>query len=97
MAKTLLEHLCASCLAKKASECTAEEIGEVKELIAKMWKNAEPDAIIPSDECFTCSICGEYFENEDSNNAFPVKDGRCCDLCNAKFVSPSRIKIEKDR
>lgn len=96
MAKTYLEHMCAECLEKTPAECTSEEIEKVKEILDMGgWK--KHDAIIPSDECFTCSICGEPFENEDSYNARPVNDGRCCIMCNAKVVIPARLEIEKER
>ena len=59
------------------------------------WKTY--DAIIPSDECFTWSICGESFENEDSYSARLVNAGRCCIMYNAKVVMPARLEIEKNR
>ena len=52
----------------------------------------EPNAVVPADECFTCSICGKHIENEFSHNAQPVNDGRCCIICNYKTVLPTRIK-----
>lgn len=39
----------------------------------------------------TCVICGKEFEGF-GNNAQPVKDGICCDECNAKEVIPARLK-----
>lgn len=38
-----------------------------------------------------CVICGKEFEGY-GNNAQPVKDGLCCDECNAKEVIPARLK-----
>ena len=38
-----------------------------------------------------CSICGKYFEGY-GNNAYPVNDGRCCDVCNTSIVVPRRIQ-----
>jgi len=29
---------------------------------------------------------------KDGHNAFPVKDGRCCDKCNKEIVIEARIK-----
>jgi len=48
-----------------------------------------------------CSICtreieplvleGKVYWNQ-GNNAEPINDGRCCDLCNSNVVIPLRIK-----
>lgn len=40
-----------------------------------------------------CSICGQKIEGF-SHNAYPVTNGRCCDLCNYKIVLPSRVASE---
>ena len=47
-----------------------------------------------------CCICGEKIEVnaisgwEQGNNAEPVvKDGRCCDLCNAEVVFRKRMEL----
>ena len=40
----------------------------------------------------TCSICGEKFVGH-GNNAQPVNDGTCCDVCNMKVVVPKRFEI----
>ena len=38
----------------------------------------------------TCCLCGrEYFGY--GNNANPVCDGECCDICNNNIVIPARI------
>lgn len=37
-----------------------------------------------------CCICGKTFI-EHANNAEPVRKGVCCDLCNQRFVTNSRI------
>lgn len=37
-----------------------------------------------------CCICGKKIENY-GNNAFPVKDGKYCDICNEMVVAPARI------
>ena len=44
----------------------------------------------------TCSICGEKIGVKaggwmDGNNAEPVNNGRCCDLCNDMVVIPTRM------
>ena len=36
-----------------------------------------------------CSICGKDFEGR-GNNAEPVNDGVCCDICNINIVIPRR-------
>lgn len=41
-----------------------------------------------------CCICGNEF-SEHPNNAFPVKEGICCDKCNWTVVLESRIKLSK--
>ena len=38
-----------------------------------------------------CVICGKDFDGW-GNNAWPVKDGICCDECNAEKVIPERLK-----
>ena len=45
-----------------------------------------------------CSICGKAsgdpsrpIDNVWGNNAWPVNDGKCCDLCNSMIVTPRRI------
>ena len=49
-------------------------------------------------ENFTCVICGEKIEGEWSNNAWPVKRGRCCSACNYFEVIPARLLLlEKNR
>ena len=41
-----------------------------------------------------CVICGEEIEGEYGNNPDPVRsEGRCCDVCNMKYVVPFRIII----
>jgi hypothetical protein len=43
-----------------------------------------------SEEIKECCICSlEYIGY--GNNAAPVKEGKCCDECNATNVIPSRI------
>ena len=37
-------------------------------------------------EIIECSICGEQMEEERSNDAWPVNEGRCCGKCNAKVI-----------
>jgi len=38
-----------------------------------------------------CDICGKQF-NESSNDAWPVKRGRCCDECDCLVVIPERMR-----
>ncbi len=42
-----------------------------------------------------CSICGNPIEEKRGwklgNNAQPINNGRCCDLCNMRVVLPARL------
>ena len=44
------------------------------------------------EETGTCSICGRQYYHW-GNNAWPVNDGRCCDICNSTVVIPARLKL----
>ena len=50
-----------------------------------------------------CSICETKIEAckitgwTEGHNAEPVKEGRCCDECNAQVVIPTRIQQMNDR
>tara|TARA_R100001244_G_scaffold103588_1_gene76989 strand:- start:362 stop:547 length:186 start_codon:yes stop_codon:yes gene_type:complete len=37
-----------------------------------------------------CTLCKKEI-NGYGNNAEPIKQGRCCDLCNDLYVIPARI------
>lgn len=39
-----------------------------------------------------CSICGKEYSGY-GNNAQPINDGRCCDVCNMLTVIPTRVKL----
>ena len=39
-----------------------------------------------------CILCGKEFDGW-GNNAWPIKDGICCDECNAEKVIPARIAM----
>lgn len=44
-----------------------------------------------------CSICGDKIAPKlggwmEGNNAAPVNNGRCCDLCNDMVVIPTRMR-----
>lgn len=41
-----------------------------------------------------CVLCVESFDGY-GNNAYPLKEGRCCDDCNLLKVVPTRLKSEK--
>ena len=43
-------------------------------------------------EMIKCSICGEEIEEDRSNNAWPINEGRCCRMCNAR-VMKARLKL----
>lgn len=90
MARTYLENQCATMSGATPADFPPEEVERMKEYIRS--RGMDPDAIQPADESFTCSICGEYIENEWSHNAAPVNDGRCCIMCNYKVVLPARLK-----
>ena len=41
-----------------------------------------------------CSICKDEFKDDRlSHNAEPVNNGRCCGICNHKYVVPERMRI----
>lgn len=40
-----------------------------------------------------CSICGDLIPIEESHNAQPVSNGRCCSYCNEDTVIPTRIEL----
>lgn len=42
-----------------------------------------------------CCICGKDY-GEFGNNALPIREGRCCDYCNARFIIPSRLFLMKN-
>ena len=43
------------------------------------------------DKLKTCSICGGKYRGW-GHNAWPVKDGRCCEACNWTCVIPERLR-----
>ncbi len=54
------------------------------------------------EEVIRCSICGNTIQINAlgwayGNNAQPVNDGRCCDLCNFMYVIPARLRQGKTR
>lgn len=45
-----------------------------------------------------CCICKRECESIYGNNAQPINNGRCCDVCNDTKVIPARIELWlKDR
>lgn len=42
-----------------------------------------------------CCICKKDYSvfKGVGNNAFPIKNGECCDECNYKLVFPKRIEL----
>lgn len=45
-----------------------------------------------------CSICGEEIQPDKlgwnkGNNAQPINNGRCCDICNTYLVIPMRCQV----
>jgi len=41
-----------------------------------------------------CVLCDDEVSESMSHNARPVKDGRCCNLCNMEVVIPARFGIK---
>ena len=56
--------------------------------IHKLGESGE--AIKEAYEKHKCILCGKEFDGW-GNNAWPIKDGICCDECNAEKVIPARI------
>jgi hypothetical protein len=48
---------------------------------------------------FTCVICKEIIHGQYGNNAWPIIEGRCCDLCNADVIMArmDQIRIKPRR
>lgn len=40
-----------------------------------------------------CCLCGEKLGNPYGFNAEPIKNGRCCAVCNYQAVLPTRLKL----
>jgi hypothetical protein len=55
-----------------------------------MTRETEYAKLVSATRLELCSICGAPYSG-DANEAEPVKDGRCCDDCNAKHVIPARL------
>ena len=47
-------------------------------------------------EVYYCCICGRRIEGHP-HNAAPLRDGVCCDECNATKVIHERIKMAKEQ
>lgn len=43
------------------------------------------------EDVLRCVLCGDEIYDGIGNNAQPVDDGRCCDVCNTTIVIPRRI------
>lgn len=52
--------------------------------------NIEVDKLIDFEKVSICSICGHIYTGW-GNNAQPINEGRCCDICNNVVVIPHRI------
>ena len=67
--------------------------GDPRAFLVKFFGLEEPD--VESYEITEkCCLCGGIIEGY-GNNAAPLKDGDCCDVCNATRVVPERIKKAK--
>lgn len=52
--------------------------------------SSELDKLIDFEKVSICSICGRIYTGW-GNNACPVNEGRCCNICNDSVVIPHRI------
>lgn len=43
-------------------------------------------------EKIKCSICGYLINENESHNAQPINNGRCCEVCNMTVVIPKRVE-----
>ena len=43
-----------------------------------------------------CCLCGNGYIGF-GNNAYPIKEDKCCDNCNKDYVIPERIKRINER
>jgi hypothetical protein len=43
-----------------------------------------------------CSICLRRF-TEFGNNAWPINNGRCCNVCNDNVVIPAGIRLQRQK
>ena len=43
-----------------------------------------------------CCICGEMYQGY-GNNAWPLDEGRCCDVCNFTKVLLARLRRENNK
>ena len=41
----------------------------------------------------TCCLCGEQLYGFGNNPAPIESDGRCCDMCNSRYVIPARLLL----
>lgn len=72
--------------------------GDVDEkFLIDFWGLDKPDVEwyslveVPESNERVCCICGKPIQGY-GNNAHPVKEGICCNSCNASIVLPERIK-----
>lgn len=40
-----------------------------------------------------CCICRKWTYSRETNDAWPIKEGRCCPECNMDVVVPARLKM----
>lgn len=87
-------------IAESAKKYNIKRINEHLEKILKEYAQMtnELDEIIfnKNRKQKICNICGKSYEGY-GNNAQPVKNGRCCDKCNATVVIPRRIQEHQNR
>lgn len=71
------------------------ELGWVrKDYVIGKQKTTEEDDMQNHDEpkVHICSVCNEKYTGL-GNNARPINDGRCCDICNSTVVIPARLEM----
>ena len=69
-------------------------MADVSEKKAKARAAAANHACNCTDACrhvFQCCLCTLWFQGY-GHNARPVKDGRCCDMCNFDVVIRERMR-----
>lgn len=57
--------------------------------------HCDPDDTWEGGKDFTCCLCGRHIKHEFSNNAEPLKKGRCCMVCNQFFVLGARTMMSR--
>ena len=67
---------------------------EAAKIAAKLSGGVMP-ATDPKPTDRRCCLCGKALGEDEGNNAAPLFDGECCDLCNYSLVVPARMKRQQ--